>query len=740
MAAPIKRYYDRDLSWLSFNHRVMQEARDTSLPLYERLKFIAIYSSNLDEFYQVRVATLQSLRKLKKKKKKALGLDPAALIDQIHEVVHIQQSELGDIFNDILLPELKKHGIRLLRRPPEEPAHIAYLDRFFNEQVLPSLHPTLLAKDKVLHFMRNRALYLAVSLRDKSLAGSHGEQEESYRSGEGTHYGMVQIPVHHFSRFISLPRLDTADGMQHHIVFLDDVVKYRLEKLYPGYDILESYSIKLSRDAALAIEDEFSGNLVEMVQKNLVKRQVGAPSRFLYDREMPLPMAKLPQGHVSIGQEKNWWPGGRYHNMSDFLSFPNPLSPELESPPRPQLSYTPFDEQTSMINAIAKGDHLLHFPYQSYDYVLRFFNEAATDPQVSEIMTTQYRVASNSAIVNALIRAAENGKNVTVFVEIKARFDEAHNLQSAIDMERAGVRILYTIPGEPFIKVHAKVGLVMREEGKRDRGYAFLSTGNFNEKTARIYADHGLFTANQDIISELRRMFLFLSGKKIQAKTPFRQLLVAKFNIMDRFREMIDREISHARSGKTGYILIKVNNLEHRPMIEKLYEASRAGVQVDMIVRSVCCLRPGVKGLSENIRIIRIVGKYLEHARVFYFYNQGADELYMGSADWMTRNLERRVEVVFPLKKESLKSQVLQILQLQLQDNTKSVRLDSNIRNHKVRNDLPPVEAQEASYDLIKRGFDIPSRMRRWPLFGKTKQRSRVLHLPRPTSSDPSSH
>ena len=341
---------------------------------------------------------------------------------------------------------------------------------------------------------------------------------------------------------------------------------------------------------------------------------------------------------------------------------------------------------------------MLHFPYHSYDYFIRFLNRAAIDPTVSKIMTTQYRVASESAIVGALIRAAGNGKDVTVFVEIKARFDEERNLQTAKAMEDAGVRIIYSLPG---LKVHAKVALVLRQEAEGERGYAFLSTGNFNEKTARIYADHGMFTADQTIIKDLKKMFEFLKDTS-NKNFSFDRLLVAQFNLRERFVEMIEREIAHQKAGKEGRILVKLNGLEDRAMINKLYEASQAGVKIDLIVRGICCLRPGVPGLSDNISVTRIVDRFLEHARIFYFYNDGKEDLYLASADWMTRNLERRVETGFPVTEPSLKKQILDILKIQLADNVKAVELSPDLENIPVDSDNPPVRAQIATYEYVK--------------------------------------
>jgi len=702
------RYFNRDLSWLSFNLRVLLEAKDRNLPLYERLKFMAIYSSNLDEFFRVRVASIQSVLRIKQKKLKKLGLEPDTVLDAIYQEVNRQQEKFGEIFREDILPDLESHGIILLRTPPQESLQLDYIRDIFFEQILPFLHVELLMKNKILHFLRDQALYLVVKLRKKKPENFADDSTSKSKAK----YALIQIPTHYFSRFVQLPQIDG----KHYVMFLDDVIRFNLDIVFPGYIVEASHSIKLSRNADLLIEDEFNGDLVAKIRKSLLKRRVGAPARFLYDKSMPKGMIKYLLATFSLDSTDSNLPehfvrsfrldksemiaGGRYHNFMDFFSFPNPLSPKLEQPPFKQLNYDPFDDETSIFQAIKEKDHMLHFPYQSYEYVLRFLSEAALDPHVEEIYTTQYRVASDSAIVNTLINAARNNKNVTVFVEIKARFDEATNLETAEEMKQAGVKVIYSLPG---LKVHAKVALVMRREQDQIKRYAFLSTGNFNEKTARIYADHGLFTSDDIITGELRQVFQYLEDET--PPDPFQQLLVAQFNLRQQFESFIEREIQHAKEGKPGYILIKINNFEDKQMIDKIYEASKAGVKIDLIVRSICCIRPGLEELSENVTIRRIVGRFLEHARVFVFYHLGAYNMYLGSSDWMERNLKRRIEVVFPIKDELLKSEIMHILKLQLTDNVKAVTLDQDMNNIFVpHDDQNPICAQEDTYKLIESG------------------------------------
>ena len=685
------RYFDRDLSWLSFNYRVLLEAKDTSLPVYERLKFLAIYSSNLDEFFRVRVAYIRSFMRLKKKKRKKFGLGgPKKLLAKIQEEVFRQQEEFGIIYREEILPLLEEQQIRLLSKLPDNEQQREFIDKIFMDEVLPYVHPVILMKDKIAHFLRDHALYLAVRMAIKPRDSQHlkrGSRRKMY-------YAIVQIPTHYFPRFVQLPKVD--DG--HDIMFLDDIVRVNLDKIFPGFQIVECASIKLSRDADLQIDDEFSGNLIEQIRKSLTKRQVGIAARFLYDQTMSKALLLYMQDSFKLKKE-DLIPGARYHNFNDFFGFPNPLKPQLEKIAWPQLPHADLEAATSMFSAIQQKNYILHFPYQTYDYVLRFLNEAALDPQVYEIHTTQYRVAADSAIVNALVSAARNGKKVTVFVEIKARFDEASNLKSAADMEAAGVRVLYSMPG---LKVHAKVALILRKEADRENAYAFLSTGNFNEKTAKVYADHGLFTADSNITNELQTLFSFLKDNNYQPP-PFKHLMIAQFNLREDLYDLIDREIANQRRGKKAYIRIKLNNLEDRGMIDKLYEANQAGVRIDLIIRGICCLRPGVAGLSDHIKVTRIVDAYLEHARVFMFHHGGANDLYMGSADWMSRNLNSRIEVVFPIYDEAIKAEIIQITDLQLADNVKAVKLNAHLENIPVdRGTNSPIQAQLATYEMSK--------------------------------------
>ncbi|MEL6672632.1 MAG: polyphosphate kinase 1 [Bacteroidota bacterium] len=689
-------FFDRDLSWLSFNFRVLLEARDESLPLYERIKFLAIYASNLDEFFRVRVAGIRSVKDVKKKNRADLGYKPKAVLATIHEEVNRQQYVFDDTFNQQILPALQKNRIHLLQGPPTDAEHQEFLSQFFDDELCPYIHPELLRRKRIKHFLRENALYLVVKLFSNS-PRAFREAEETGNQERRARRALILIPTHYFPRFIKLP----SQNGEHYIMFLDDVIRFNLTKIFPGYEVITSHTIKLNRDADLLIEDEFHGDLVEKIRKSLRKRQTGAPARFLFDASMPKSLLRYLRDTFTLDKE-DVVAGGKYHNFHEFFGFPNPVAPALEAPALPPMPNAELDAYPDMFKAIQKKSWILHFPYQSYDSVIRFLSRAASDPQVKSIQTTQYRVASNSAIVSNLIRAAQNGKEVTVFVELKARFDEDSNLRSAQEMQRAGVNIIYSYPN---LKVHAKVALVNREEQGKIKGYAFLSTGNFNEKTARLYADHGYFTAEKDIINELRELFKRLKDPNY-VPPPFKQLLVAQYNIRPDFKKLIEKEMAHAQQGKPAKILIKLNNLQDEEMIRHLYRASQAGVQVDLIIRGICCLRPGMKGPSENIRIIRIVDQFLEHARVFVFHNLGDEVVLMGSADWMTRNLSRRIEVIFPVREKALKDEVMAILELQWQDNVKAVELSKDLENIPIEPhpSATRIRSQNEIYRRIKEG------------------------------------
>ncbi|PHN05818.1 polyphosphate kinase 1 [Flavilitoribacter nigricans] len=637
----------RDISWLHFNHRVLQEAANPEVPLYERIKFLAIYSSNLDEFFRVRVAALRSYRKLRKKTRKELDIKPKKQLKQIRQIVRSQQEMFGEIFQENILPELAEHGIELLKPDEYNAEQQKFAHQYFYEKVYPLLQNLELeSSSKKAPFLLNKALYLIVTFPD-----SHD-------------LSIVNIPSDKLPRFIKMPG---SEAGHHPITFLDDIIRNHLEN-YLEREVSGVYAIKVSRDAEIYIDDEFSGDLVEKIQAGLKERQVGLPTRFLYDSRMPEDLVARIKELFNLSKN-DLIPGARYHNFNDFFAFPDPVGhPELHYESLPPLPHPTLEKADSILSLIAKKDQMLHFPYQRFDYVHRMIAEAAADPQVKAIKVTLYRVANQSKVVQALLAALEAGKEVMAFIEAKARFDEASNLHWGKELEKAGAKVQYSYPG---IKVHTKLLLIQREEGDDIRNYAYLGTGNFNEKTARIYCDHALLTADKKLGKEVSKIFKVLEGEIIVPKT--KHLLVAPFYLRDRLIDMIDNEIELAKAGKPAYMILKMNSLEEQGMIDKLLEASEAGVKIQMIVRGICCLLPGP---DSNIEIISIVDRFLEHSRVLIFGNGGDEKIYTASADWMNRNLYNRIEVAIPIYDPDIRQELREIIDIQLADNCKARKID----------------------------------------------------------------
>ncbi|HYQ85912.1 MAG TPA: polyphosphate kinase 1 [Bacteroidota bacterium] len=704
MKAPNHNLTDRELSWLSFSERILQEARDPRVPLYDRIKFLAIFSSNLDEYFRVRIASIRSLLDLKKKTKKKLGIDPAGLLDEIRKIVQRQQEEFGSIFRKQVIPELRSHGVFLTGESEIESAQRRFALGYFKEHVESLITPFFIAENKEAPFLQNKGLYLAVKLRPRTNPIPASGKDED---GGGYKFAIVEIPSQRLPRFIVVPE----KGKGTHILFLDDVVRISLPEIFPRHEVISAYSIKLSRDADLYLWDEFAGNLLEKIKLGLSKRKDGAPCRFLYDADMPKKFLRMMREVFSLSKE-DLVAGGRYHNFNDLIDLPNPGGAELSYEPMPPLPHRNLDSYPTMFESIRNKDSILAYPYQSYEYVIRFLQEAARDPSVTSLQITLYRVAQNSQIVNALLEAAARGKAVTAFVELKARFDEESNLHWAEELEKAGVRVLYSFPG---LKVHAKLCLVSSSLGDRAIQYAYLGTGNFNERTAKAYADLGFFTADERLTKDVHNVFEFLAGN---SKRPHcENLLVAPFSMRERFIELVDREIKHASQGQPAYMILKMNSLEDSEMIEKLYEASIEGVKVWLIVRGVCCLIPGLKRISENITAVSIIDRFLEHSRVYIFHSGGEEQCYLSSADWMVRNLSRRVEVAFPIFNIELKNEIRKMIDLQLQDNTKArIIFDHRDNQYKRSTSRERIRSQTATYEFLRQQADQSSNLAPLPL------------------------
>ena len=679
-------YFKRDISWLSFNYRVLLEADDDRLPLYERINFISIYSSNLEEFYKVRVADHKAIASGIARNDEETVQSATELLQEINDEVNRQMEDRIRIYEHKILPELQRNHIIFYQSRNVEPFHRQFVRQFFREEIFPYLQPVPVSKDEVVSFLRDNRLYLAVRVYKRDTPKS----DPGY-----TQYFVMKTPYSKVPRFIELPKHED----NYYLMFIEDIIKSNLDIIFPGFIVDCSYCIKISRDADILIDDNDSQtDIVEKVKKKVKKRKIGAVSRFVYDRYMPDDFLDFLIDAFNINRHE-LVPGDKHLNLEDLRLLPNPNKAiDWNEKPAPmKLAY--LDSKESIFRYVAKKDLMIHYPYHSFEHFTHFLYEALHDPSTREIMITQYRVAENSAVINTLIAAAQNGKKVTVFVELKARFDEENNLATAEMMKAAGINIIFSIPG---LKVHAKVALVVRRNEKEEpiRSYAYISTGNFNEKTAKLYADVSLFTCNKVIVSDLHNLFLTLEGKE---NPEFKRLLVARFNLIPQLEKLINREIALAKEGKEGRIILKMNALQDPAMIDRLYEASQQGVKIDLIVRGICCLIPG-QPYSRNIRITRIVDSFLEHARVWYFGNDNDPKVYLGSPDWMKRNLYRRIEAVTPILDPDLRQEIIDMLDIQLKDNQKACFVDDKLRNiFKKKPKAAPVRAQYTFYEYLKK-------------------------------------
>jgi len=674
-------FFDRDTSWLEFNHRVLMEAKDNTVPLLERLKFLSIYSSNLDEFYRVRVPALLSLKKLEKKKGATYY---ASTLVNIEKIVSAQMKELGAILEENLIAALKEKQIKLLYNQPIPNFLQKGCTEYFLNHIAGFLQPIFLNDKNPALLIENNKLQILVVLE--------GTVNEEYLV-------IVNIPTDFLPRFYFV---DDPDSSVRFIIFMDDIIKTNLDKIFTGYNIKASFSFKITRDSALDLQDEYEGDIANKIEQQIKKRDNGLATRFLHQPGISMRILYAVFDKLNL-TNANSVPGGNYHNLKNLLSLPLPDKQQFLYEPWEPAGNKNLPTNKDIFTAIALNDIIVHTPYQSFLPVIRFFSEASIDSNVEEIYATVYRVANDSMIVNSLITAAKNGKKVTVFVELKARFDEENNLKWAGKMKEAGVKIIYSIPG---LKVHAKTALIKRRENNRLKYYGIFSTGNFNENTASLYTDHVLLTTNAGMVRELEMLFLFFSFRVVPKKykaLQFDHLLVAQFNLQAKFLQLIEQEIELAKQGIEATITIKINNLEEQVMINKLYEASNAGVKIKLIVRGICCLIPGVANLSEQITVTRIVDRYLEHGRIFVFGNNGSPLVFMGSADWMNKSLYFRIEVCFPVYDEKIKKQLLQILAIQLLDNVKAVTINEHMQNIRavVKSDEPLIRSQKAIYDSL---------------------------------------
>ncbi|MGO4918839.1 polyphosphate kinase 1 [Maribacter spongiicola] len=666
----------RDINWLYFNERVLLEAENKDTPLLERLKFLAIFSSNLDEFFKVRVSQLRQIKQLDKKFRKKLMFKANSTLQHILKTINEHQIQFGKVIASTLA-ELEDHSIFFRNTSNFTQEQKQFLATAFDETIEASC-----AIHQIEDELRDGALYLAVTHPNHS-------------------YNIVKIPTDQ-ERFIRLP----GDG--HQFTFIDDVIKLNIQKLLPNREVIDCYSIKLSRDAELYLEDDYSNiELVEKIYNSLDKRLSGQATRLLYDESMPNWLIDALKNDFKLGSV-DLSPGGTYHNLSDFFSFPLPEGTEhLQYQAKPALLHKELSSSENIFDSIAKKDQLVHFPYQDFKVVEDFLTAAATDFQVNAIKMTIYRIAKSSSLADAILTALDNNIQVTLFVEAQARFDEANNIKWGRIFEDKGAKVIFSIPQ---VKVHSKIAMVYRNEDDKVKRYAYIGTGNFNAKTSKIYCDHGLFTADKKITKDLGQVFQVLERKIIVPK--LKRLMVSPFTTRITFLNLIQNEINAAREGKKAAITAKMNSLEDSDMIRALYRAVNAGVNVRLIVRGFCCYLTAnehpTDGMKDNIYITSIVDRYLEHGRIYLFENGGNELMYIGSADWMTRNLDRRIEVLTPILDPDIFDELKHILTLQLNDNQKARVLDVENSNKRVEQtaNQEKIRSQYAIYDYLKNKLD----------------------------------
>lgn len=676
-------FINREISWLSFNDRVLQEAEDVTVPLIERIKFLGIFSNNRDEFFRVRVATLKRMTRLAGSKvKDIIGESPTELLDRIQHTVIDQQNKFEKIYLGIL-KELKNENVFIINEKQLSLQQGAHVVEYFRDQVLPTLFPIMLDGSAKFPYLKDKYIYLIIKLSHKN---------KSLKSK----YALVEVPTDILSRFFVLP----AENEKKYIMLLDDVIRYCLDDvLYIfDYDAVEAYTIKLTRDAELDLDNDLSRSLADKISRSLKKRKKGVPVRIVYDSKISPDMLNFVMKKIKLGKEDNPIPGGRYHNFKDFLNFPNLGITSLKNKAIRPLNHPELSRNRSLFKAIRENDILLTYPYQSFHHVIDLLREASIDPKVLSIQITLYRVAVNSNIVNALINAVKNGKSVTAVLELRARFDEEANIYWANKLQEEGATVIHGVPG---LKVHTKLFLIHRKEAGSIVKYAHLGTGNFNENTAKIYSDHTLLTADKRITDEVDKMFGFYSDN---FKTGiYKHLIVSPFFMRKKIIFLIQKEINNAKLGKEAYMILKLNSLVDMEVIKKLYEASRAGVKIKLIIRGICSLVTGIKGQSENIEAISIIDKYLEHSRVFIFCNGGDEKYFISSADWMIRNLDHRSEVIIPIYNKKIQKEIRKIIEIQLSDNTKARMLNRKQDNqYKTNGAKIKVRSQESIYTYLK--------------------------------------
>ena len=677
-----QRYINRELSWLDFNARVLQEAAHKDVPLLERLRFIGIFSNNLDEFFQVRFATVQRIAQSEMTGKKIFGGQSASdLLKSITKKVIEQQKESSQILTSIE-KELEKEQIYLINENQVLAEHEAFLKEYFIQKVSPALMTIVVSEDENQDFSDHLA-FLAVKLRFQE------------NDTEKTQYALIELPTD-LDRFVVLPNL----GEKQYVMFLDDLIRYHFHLIFNFFEFthIESHMIKVTRDAELDMEGDVSKSYINKIVESVRERILAEPVRLVYDNEIAPDTLEIVKNLLGVGTNDSLIPGGRYHHRRDYMNFPQLHRRDLQYERKDPLPIEGLSLEKSIFKALESKDYLLYTPYHSFSFVIKFLREAALDPEVTTIKITIYRLSKISNVARSLINAAKNGKKVLVQIELQARFDETNNITYAEQMQAAGVELIFGIPG---LKVHSKICVIEKKTQGKKKRYGFISTGNFNEDTAKIYTDYTLFTSNQKILKEVNKVFNFLQVHYKLKK--YKHLIVSPHYTKNALVKMINQEIENHKAGLPSGIRLKLNAITNFSMIEKLYEASTAGVPIQMIVRGICCLIPGVKGMSENIEVISVVDRYLEHPRVYHFTNGGTPKIYISSADFMTRNIENRVEVAAPIYDTDLQRQITKVFDIIWNDNVKARRLNGSTQNAFIKNDSTPIRSQFEIFDYYKK-------------------------------------
>ena len=675
-----RKYINRELSWLDFNARVLQEASNEDVPLLERLRFIGIFSNNLDEFFQVRYATVKRIADEKASKKgNKENILAKKLLDDITKKVIKLQNESSRILNSIE-ESLKNENIFFIDENQVLENQKDFLKNYFFRKISPALVTIILSNNKRHDFNDNKA-FLIVNLRLKDKSNL---------------YALVEIPSN-ISRFIVLPK----KGDRQYIMFIDDIIRYHLHIIFSffNYSKIEAHMLKITRDAELDIDDiDLSKSYIKKIQEFVNKRKISNPVRLVYDKNIPKSTLEYLIKKIKISSYDSLIPGGRYHHRSDYMDFPELNRSDLLYPKKKPLNIKDLEIESNLLDQISKKDYLMYTPYHSFSYLISLLRQSAIDPSVKSIKITLYRLSKGSNVISSLINAAKNGKKVLVQIELQARFDEENNIKVSQQLKAAGIDLIFGVKG---LKVHSKICVIERIEKNKKKLYGFISTGNFNETTARIYSDFTLFTSNDKILVEVNKVFSFLQVNI--TNTDYKHLIVSPNHTSNKLFELIDNEISNAKKGIESKIILKLNSFTSYKFVDKLYQASQQGVKIKLLIRGICCLIPNKLGLSENIEVKSVVDRYLEHSRVYVFENGGENKVYISSADLMTRNIEKRVEVACPIYQEDLKNQILETLEITSNDNVKTRLINNEIQNYFVGNSNKKIRSQWDTYKYFKK-------------------------------------